>query len=57
MLSIMAGPVCDVGDLYSTGHLRMVTGIEALLGLLMIGWTASILFLEMRQFWPTEPSI
>ena len=40
-----------IGDIFPTGSLRILTGIEALLGLLMIGWTASYLFLEMRTFW------
>ena len=43
-----------IGDLYPSGHLRLLTGMEALLGLLMIGWTASFLLLEMRQFWSTN---
>mgnify|MGYP001544949865 CR=1 FL=1 len=40
-----------VGDLYPSGHLRLLTGFEALLGLLMIGWSASFLYLEMRTLW------
>jgi len=39
------------GDIYPVGALRMVTGIEALTGLLMISWTASFTYLEMRRFW------
>ncbi len=40
-----------LGDLFPLGHLRLLTGMEALLGLLMIGWSASFLLLEMREFW------
>ena len=40
-----------LGDIYPTGSLRLVTGIEALTGLLMISWTASFTYLEMRRFW------
>lgn len=29
------------GDIYPTGSLRMVCGIESLVGLLMVSWTAS----------------
>lgn len=43
-----------IGDIFPLGHIRLLTGIEALLGLLMIGWTASFLFLEMRSFWSVE---
>jgi hypothetical protein len=43
-----------IGDIFPIGHIRLLTGIEALLGLLMIGWTASFLFLEMRSFWSVE---
>ena len=40
-----------LGDIYPTGALRMVTGIEALTGLVMISWTASFTYLEMRRYW------
>ncbi|NND89748.1 MAG: two pore domain potassium channel family protein [Granulosicoccus sp.] len=40
-----------IGDVFPTGHLRYMSGVEALLGLVMIGWTASFLFLEMRTYW------
>lgn len=40
-----------IGDIFPVGFLRLMSGLEALLGLVMIGWTASFLFLEMRTFW------
>jgi hypothetical protein len=40
-----------IGDIYPSGSLRLVTGIEALTGLLMIGWTASFIYIEMRRYW------
>ena len=40
-----------LGDVYPVGALRLVTGVEALLGLLMIGWTTSFTYLEMRRYW------
>ena len=40
-----------IGDIFPVGYLRLLTGIEALIGLMMIGWTASFLLLEMRSFW------
>ena len=39
------------GDIYPTGSLRMVCGIESLVGLLMLSWTASFTYLEMRRYW------
>jgi len=44
-----------LGDIYPTGELRMVTGIEALTGLLMISWTASFSYLEMNKYWKSRP--
>jgi hypothetical protein len=40
------------GDLYSTDHLRLVAGVEALNGLLLIGWSASFTYLTMQEYWP-----
>ena len=40
-----------LGDVYPTGDLRLIAGIESLMGLLMISWTASFTFLEMSRYW------
>lgn len=39
------------GDVYPFGGLRLVTGVEALCGLLMIGWSASFTYLCMERMW------
>lgn len=39
------------GDVYPVGEMRLLAGIEALTGLLMISWTASFTYLEMCQHW------
>ncbi len=39
------------GDIYPVGTLRFVSGLEALVGLIMITWTASFVYLEMEKFW------
>ena len=39
------------GDIEPSGHIRFMTGIESLTGLLMITWSASFLFLEMQKYW------
>jgi len=39
------------GDLVPTGPIRFITGTEALIGLMLITWSASITFLEMQRHW------
>jgi len=39
------------GDIYPIGAIRLLSGIETLAGLVMIGWTASFTYLEMTQYW------
>lgn len=43
-----------MGDIYPLGPLRMLAGIEALTGLLMISWTASFTYLEMNRYWKSR---
>ena len=33
-------------------HARLIAGVEALNGLLLIGWTASFTYLAMERYWP-----
>lgn len=42
------------GDIEPLGHLRYLTGIESLTGLVLITWTASFLFFEMQKYWSTR---
>lgn len=42
------------GDIEPTGHIRFLTGLEALTGLVLITWSASFLFLEMQRYWPKK---
>ncbi|MDX1519103.1 MAG: ion channel [Gammaproteobacteria bacterium] len=39
------------GDVLPTDHLRFLTGLETLTGLVLIAWTASFMFLEMQKYW------
>lgn len=39
------------GDLIPSGPLRLFAGVEALNGLLLIGWSASYIHLAMERFW------
>ena len=43
------------GDLTPSGPLRMLAGIEALNGLLLIGWSASYIYISMERFWADPP--
>lgn len=39
------------GDIEPVGYIRLLIGIEALTGLVMITWSASFLYLEMQRYW------
>ncbi len=39
------------GDLTPTGPIRLVAGVEALNGLLLIAWSASYTYLAMERYW------
>ncbi|MBB3764606.1 ion channel [Sphingomicrobium lutaoense] len=49
--SISSYTTLGIGDLIPTGGLRMISGLEALNGLIMVGWTASMTYLYMEKFW------
>ena len=36
---------------FPVGQLRLLAGVEALVGLILIGWTASFTYLAMNRFW------
>lgn len=43
------------GDLTPVGPLRLLAGVEALNGLLLIGWSASFTYIAMERFWNAAP--
>lgn len=49
--SITSYTTLGIGDLYPTEGMRLLSGIEALNGLVMVGWTASFTYLTMERFW------
>jgi len=53
-LSFVTYTTVGYGDVVAHGYLRYLTGIEALLGLLLITWSASFLFLEMQKYWTSS---
>ena len=44
------------GDVVPQGPLRMLAGVEALNGLVLIGWSASFLYVVMERFWTPPPA-
>lgn len=40
---------------FPVGLMRLLAGVEALVGLILIGWTASFTYIVMRQFWGEHP--
>jgi len=64
--SVICFTTIGFGDLYPIGALKILAGTEALVGLSLITWSASLAFLEMQRDWaeyrhpaslrrPTEP--
>jgi hypothetical protein len=52
--SAMVFTTVGIGDLVPSGHIRLLTGMEALTGLVFITWSASFAFLEMQRFWRAD---
>lgn len=44
------------GDLVPSGPLRFMAGMEGLTGLVLITWTASFMYLQMRRVWERDTS-
>ena len=39
-----------LGDVYPTGGLRMLVGVEAIMGLILIGWTITFTYLVTEKY-------
>ena len=39
------------GDIIPTGEIRLISGVQVLNGLVLIGWAASFTYLAMEKFW------
>jgi len=44
----------NFGGIAPIKHLRYLTGIESLTGLVLITWTASFLYFEMQHYWDSK---
>lgn len=53
--SLVSYTSLGLGDVSPTGHLRLLTGVEALNGLLLIAWSGSYTYLAMGRLWPWRP--
>ncbi|KLI65146.1 hypothetical protein AAV99_01985 [Aurantiacibacter marinus] len=49
--SISSYTTLGVGDVVPVGPMRILAGIEALTGLVLIAWTASFSYLMMERYW------
>ena len=49
--SISTYTTVGYGDITPMGDIRFLAGLESLVGLVLITWTASFLFVEMQKFW------
>ena len=49
--SIVMYTSLGIGDVFPSAHLRIISGLETLNGLILIGWSTSFTFFTMRQFW------
>ena len=49
--SSMTYTTVGYGDLFPTGPIRFIAAMEALLGLMLVAWSASFTYLEMQRFW------
>lgn len=53
--SIVSYTSLGLGDVFPSGHLRFITGVEALNGLLLIAWSGSFIYIAMGHLWPWQP--
>jgi len=44
-----------IGDVYPTGALRLISGIEGINGLFLIAWSTSFTYFVMNRLWPLHP--
>jgi hypothetical protein len=49
--SIVSFTSLGLGDVFPGGHLRFLSGIEALNGLLLIAWSGSFIYIAMGRLW------
>jgi hypothetical protein len=43
------------GDVYPTGAIRLISGVEGINGLFLIAWSMSFTYFVMDRMWPLHP--
>lgn len=49
--SAVVATTLGLGEIFPVGPIRFLVGTEALVGFLLITWSASFMFIEMGRFW------
>jgi hypothetical protein len=52
--SLTSYTILGIGEVYPLGLLRLIVGVEALNGLLLITWSASFCYLNLQAEWHPE---
>lgn len=52
--SIVSYTSLGLGDVFPGSHLRFLTGVETLNGILLIAWSGSFIYLTMGRLWRWE---
>nr|WP_306268713.1 ion channel [Pararhizobium sp. IMCC3301] len=55
--SIVSYTSLGLGDISPTEHLRFITGVEALNGLLLIAWSGSFTYMAMGRLWTWQTCV
>tara|TARA_R110000868_G_scaffold39683_25_gene138022 strand:- start:1870 stop:2337 length:468 start_codon:yes stop_codon:yes gene_type:complete len=55
--SIVSYTSLGLGDIFPSEHLRFITGVEALNGLLLIAWSGSFTYMAMSQLWAWQTCV
>ena len=49
--SVASYSTLGIGDVYPTAYLRWLTGVEAVVGLMLIAWSATFIYFHMEKRW------
>lgn len=49
--SVASYSTLGIGDIYPTDYLRLLTGVEGVVGLMLIAWSATFLYFHMEKKW------
>ena len=49
--SVVSYSTLGIGEIYPLGHIRLLTGVEAVVGLMLIAWSATFFYAHMEKRW------